>query len=98
LDDAHLLVRSDIVVDVKADPIGVERDGGVDVSDRQTDHFEFQVHGSPQSCGEYHPLTLFWRALATADAGVVAVPAERDLGRVEVAEPLAVAAGVGSAD
>jgi hypothetical protein len=48
----------DIVVDVKADPISVERDGGVDVPDRQTDHFEFQVHGFLKSCGSTtsHPV------------------------------------------
>jgi MFS transporter, ACDE family, multidrug resistance protein len=43
-------------------------------------------------------LTTVHTALATADAGVVTVPADSDLGRPEVAEPLAVAAGVGSAD
>jgi hypothetical protein len=33
---------------MEADLIGVERDRGVDVADRQADHFEFQVHGSPR--------------------------------------------------
>jgi len=36
--------------------------------------------------------------LTAADAGVVATPAESDLGQLEAAEPLGVAAGLGSAD